>query len=86
MTDETKEAQDKAIAQVLRILGEHFEVVQIMASVVDDEGGTALRTKGIGNYYARKGMVQEWQECALAEEIARQISGKDDGENWKVTK
>lgn len=72
--DARKESQDKAIADALSILGEHFEAVHIMASVTtDDDGGTSLRSMGIGNYYTRLGMMHEFIENARAEEIASQL-------------
>lgn len=77
MSDAVYEAQSDAMRRALAILGEHFDAVQILATVTDDEGGTRLREFGRGNYYARKGMVMEYVEHAQAEEIARQIKAKE---------
>ena len=57
----TEEA-DKLMAMLSRTcdgLMEHFDAIQIVASTRNQDG-TALFHSGKGNYYARRGMVQEW--------------------------
>lgn len=51
-------------------LGEHFDSVQIIATLHDETelGGTVTQSAGTGNEYARHGSVREWllqkeEEC-----------------------
>jgi hypothetical protein len=39
---------------------EHFDCVQIFVSVHDPDAGTANASWGAGNWFARKGQVQDW--------------------------
>lgn len=56
-------------------LGEHFEVVQIMASWPAGEGkGTACSKRGIGNWYARQGMAHDFIQSNAARENAAEIA------------
>lgn len=52
---EGNEMLDRAV----NVLMEHFDAVQILATYTDGEGTLGL-TRGGGNWYARKGMVQEF--------------------------
>lgn len=75
---------ERAIAVLEKCLveiGEHFEVVQIFVSYVD-ETGTFSGARGSGNWYARKGLAQEFinQDTAqeIADAIARRMRPKDE--------
>ena len=63
-----EEAQDDEDYEALRracllVLGSNFDAVQIIATRHDAEDQSVLRAKGLGNYYARRGAVQEWLEA-----------------------
>lgn len=54
---------EKRVDEALRVLGEHFENVQIFASTMQDGsegGGTFHISKGTGNWFARYGQVRSW--------------------------
>ncbi len=54
-------------------LGEHFDSVQILVS--NSEGrGTICHKRGVGNWYARQGMAQEFIKQNEASEAARLIA------------
>ncbi len=63
--------------QALHLLGEHFEAVQIFATF-SEEGVSHCAKKGCGNFYTRKGMVQEFVEEQNALSIAREIKLEED--------
>lgn len=50
------------IQECLNHLSEHFDTVQIFCTrhEAEIENGTIACTRGIGNWFARKGQVQEW--------------------------
>lgn len=76
--------QVKIVDSAVAALGEHFDSVQILVSVVE---GTKTRCikRGSGNWYARQGMAQEFVSEELAEESASRIAGKlnPPDEGWK---
>lgn len=57
----------------LRDLGEHFDSVQLIGSFVTDDGQTQRVTRGIGNWYARIGMAQEFLEMDAAQTTAYEL-------------
>lgn len=61
-------------------LAEHFDAVQINVSFVLPDGHTQRISRGSGNWYARKGMTQEFleqdQACTMAHELGK-IRSKD---------
>lgn len=67
------------LEQVAQFLGEHFDAVQIHASILE-EGQTRGFHLGAGNYYARRAMSQEFIEGDRihdqAVEIADQLQGR----------
>lgn len=70
MTDaEAETFLDHATAQ----LGEHFDAVQILASL-NDAGGSICYKRGAGNWYARQGMAHEFINADIAQGAARQIA------------
>ena len=60
--------------QCLEILSEHLESVQIIGSFVNDGGETERVTRGVGNWYARIGMAQEFLEMDAAATTAFELS------------
>lgn len=62
-------------------LGEHFDAVQIVASVYD-HAGTRYINRGLGNYYARLGLCSEFiashAQREQAELIAEKINPEED--------
>lgn len=76
-----------AMAQALRVLGEHFDHVQIL--VTWTEQGTSQRLfNGGGNWYARQGMAHDFIKCDEAQTNASIMKDAlhkpdNDGEDWK---
>jgi hypothetical protein len=74
---------------ILRDLGEHFDAIQILGTYVQDDGMTARVSMGIGNWYARQGVAQEFLNMDAAVTTAHEIgkvlprSDSDDGDDWK---
>jgi len=68
----------KLLDDALKVLGEHFDSVQIFCSRHEStlEDGTVLACKGIGNWYARYGQVQEW--IVKQDEVTRVEIRKND--------
>lgn len=62
-------------------LGEHFDVVQILASTHLDGGGTRCVKRGVGNWYARQGMAHEFIENNIAEDQACAIAERLNEDN-----
>lgn len=70
-----KDPARQSIDDALKILCEHFESVQILASY--EEGGqTRCCSNGSGNWYARQGMAHEFINQDIAQENAHQIAEK----------
>ncbi len=57
----------------LRDLGEHFESVQILGSFVSDDGNTRSVSRGVGNWYSRIGVAQEFLEMDQARTTAYEL-------------
>ena len=66
------EHREKLVNEALATLAEHFDAVQIMASV-HEEDGTMKVLKGAGNTDARLGMAQDIVNASLAAHVAAQI-------------
>lgn len=88
----TKLTQDEAFEMIDRAaaaLAEHFEAVEILASVrLDgDNAGTRSVYGGRGNWFARQGMAHDFISREQANEVSDQIAKKinpDEGEDgWK---
>jgi len=56
--DEAKEKLALLRSALIR-LSEHFDSLQIFGTVVEEEGTHAFNN-GVGNWYARRGQVEEW--------------------------
>lgn len=81
----TKDQQRKIVDDAALALGEFFDCVQIVVSCPTDTGTRCIKS-GVGNWYARRGMCQEFCEEDSARTNAREIGEElkeppDDG--WK---
>lgn len=56
------ERDEELLSRLITILGEHFDSVQIFATrqKVDEPNTTCYRNVGTGNYFARRGMIEDW--------------------------
>lgn len=69
-------------------LSEHFEHVQVMATWQEDLKTLQLK-RGLGNWYARQGLAQEFINEDRAQENAAAVSRylpkppPEEGEEWK---
>jgi hypothetical protein len=61
------------VEKALRVLGEHFDACQFIGTFVDDNGQTHLISRGVGNWYARRGSIAEVLDRELAETAAEAI-------------
>lgn len=83
-----REEAERILEDAAARLGEHFDAVQILASG-NEEGLTFCCKRGVGNWYARRGMAHEFINADQAQEIAHQIAQvlkppPDEGEAWKT--
>lgn len=82
--EEINEMLDNAASK----LGEHVNAVQILVSWTE-EGITYAAKRGVGDWYARQGLVHEFINADIAVENAQQLArimpkpDTDDGEEWK---
>jgi hypothetical protein len=65
VSDQSEKEEIADIAKVdaaLAVLAEHFDTVQVFATrhEAGQEDGTISVQKGLGNWFARYGQVQEW--------------------------
>lgn len=67
--EELGEMVDKMALQ----LGEHFDAVQIMATLCDKDG-TRSYYRGAGNWFARQGLAHEFITSEIAESTAKSIA------------
>lgn len=84
----SNEDQRKIVDDAARRLGEFFDCVQIVVSCPTENNGTRCIKSGMGNWYARRGMCQEFCEEDSARTTAREIGEelKDPpDEGWKKT-
>lgn len=67
---------------LLAELMEHFDALQIIGSVVGDDGRTIRVARGAGNWYARLGGAREFIEMDQAQttafELSKVICSEDD--------
>lgn len=64
---------NREVDKALRVLTEHFDAIQFVGTFVDDNGQTHLLTRGMGNWYARVGAIQEFLERDQAQTTANAI-------------
>ena len=73
------EEAERIVKKAVDLLGDHFEVVQVMVSW-NEQRETRCLKRGGGNWYARQGMAYEFINEDAAQETAYQISKKLKGE------
>lgn len=61
MTNEESDFLEEKIKDAISTLAEHFDTVQIFCSLTEaDTKNTNSFQAGTGNWFARKGQIQEW--------------------------
>ena len=90
MTDPPNDEQNKrnTVAMAMRILGEHFDHVQVLVSW-NEQGTTQRLFEGGGNWYARQGMAHEFIKCDDAQTNAFELNKilpkpDESGDDWKA--
>jgi hypothetical protein len=78
---------EKLLDQHLVQLSEHFDAIQIVASVAPrahateelgtEAGDTLSIAKGVGNFFARRGLVDDWIESQRARTIAHAMRDRE---------
>lgn len=61
--NDTSDEDLARLQQACESLGEHFDSIQIFATIHDPDrgnGGTTNASWGSGNWFARKGQIEEW--------------------------
>lgn len=61
------------VDKALRVLGEHFDALQVIGTFVDDDGMTHCLTRGVGNWYARIAACQGFLAQDQAQTTAQAI-------------
>lgn len=64
---------NRLLEEMAARLGEHFDAVQILVSW-NEYGLTNCAKRGVGNWYARQGMAQEFIDQDQAQTLAREVS------------
>lgn len=76
MSKEDRDHQ-RALDKIAASLGESFDSVFITVSYRDDKGkGWTQIASGAGNWFARRGMVEEWLEKSSQHDLAQAISNE----------
>jgi hypothetical protein len=57
------------------MMGEHCDSVQIIITIVDENGSHRMLSAGRGNFYAREGSCRDW--LIVNEEVNRIAARKD---------
>lgn len=78
MKDEAIEVLDRHLAVIATNLGEHFDTVQIVATLQLKDGSTMRFNKGTGNMYARIGSCREW---VMMQENGGRVVGCDEDDD-----
>lgn len=73
MTTEERNNLNKLVAQFAETIGEHFDAVQIMTCVCDEEG-TSSFYRGSGNWFARQGLAHEFIAAEIAETTGKGVA------------
>lgn len=73
MAPNSREELERIVDDSLARLAEHFEVVEIFASRVEPDGTRCIK-RGMGNWYARQGMAQEFIGLTRADEIVERMN------------
>lgn len=85
----SREEEQKLVEIAASNLGEQFDSVQILVSIVEG-GKTRKIQKGVGNWYARQGMAHEFINMDIAEDAAILIAERlsplnPPDDDWKKT-
>ena len=83
----TPQEAEALLEKVAANLGKHFDCVQIVASRLDPDG-TRSFMRGVGNWFARRGLCQHFIERDQADTQARTIghviNPPDEGDKWRT--
>lgn len=81
----TKEEAERFLDRHLEELAEHFEAVQILVTD-SDKDGTLYIARGKGNFYARKGLAQQFIDNDHHNDAAQSIKHaiKPDDDNGQT--
>lgn len=74
----TIEDQAALVDRHVEDLREHFQVVQILCSSENEDGGTLRIFRGRGNWFARIGMVREFVDSNKEVQPVRIVENGDD--------
>lgn len=88
MSDEELKSKEALVTTALRTLSEHFDAVQILATV-HEAGETKRLYKGSGNLFARNGMAADFVKLDEASTLADEINSRSEppeGDEWKESK
>lgn len=73
MTTEEHKQLGEMVDDMAIKLGEHFDAVQILASVCDHKGTSSV-SRGSGNWFARQGMAHEFIAQDMAETTGKGVA------------
>lgn len=78
--EDDDDRDERRLKEAVAHLREHFDSVQIVVTRYNTapSGGTVIRYKGSGNYYARIGSVTDW--LITQEEKSREEVRQEDNE------
>ena len=65
----------KTVMNAANRLAEHFDSVQILVTRMS-EGNTRFIHRGVGNWYARRGMAHAFIQEGISEDAAEKIAEK----------
>jgi|GEM_PF-4872591 len=72
MTDQERDDAYRVLNETVVRLTEHFDCIQILASVENKDGSTDYVPAGLGNYYTRRGLATQF----LSDEVAKDVQFK----------
>lgn len=81
----TKDEATKMLDDVLDRLGEHFDSVQIVCTLVDDRM-TSHFHRGSGDFFARRGAADKWLRDDESEDstyVKVRIESEQDKDDWQ---
>jgi len=80
----TDEQRMQILEKHVSALSEIYDAVQVVGTFLSPDGKSRSQKRGSGNWYARRGLCQEFIEQSQAEDIAIQIADKlEPPEDWK---
>jgi len=85
MTQSEREELERLVDEACSRLREHVDSVRIFVTRDSDDGQeTAGLSRGRGNFYAQRGLVEEWlegQREGERERIRRRVDEDDEGDD-----